>query len=75
MSTLLAAPPAPGTPGTLLLRPADAAKLLAVSTRTLWSITAPRGPVPCVRVGPGGGAVRYSLAALRQWIDGAAVAQ
>jgi excisionase family DNA binding protein len=45
----------------------DAADLLKVSSRTLYSLTRPRGPIPCVRVGPRG--VRYTLAALQEWID------
>ncbi len=50
----------------LLVTPHVAAKMLSVSERTLWSITAPRGDLACVRVGR---SVRYSLAALRVWID------
>jgi excisionase family DNA binding protein len=53
------------TPTILTLQ--EAADLLKVSTRTLYSLTRPRGPIPCLRVGPRG--VRYTLAALQQWID------
>jgi hypothetical protein len=35
----------------LLLRPRDAARVLAISERLLWSMTAPRGPIACVRFG------------------------
>lgn len=49
----------------LLLTVTAAAAALAVSPRTLWSLTAPRGPIPCVRIGR---AVRYDLNALRAWI-------
>jgi len=41
-----------------LLTVAQAAELLSVSERTLWSITAPRGTVPAVRIGR---LVRYEL--------------
>ncbi len=50
----------------LLLPPADAAEALSVCEKTLWSLTSPRGPIPCVRFGK---AVRYSPAALQAWIS------
>jgi excisionase family DNA binding protein len=34
----------------LLLRPSEAARLLAISERTLWQLTAD-GVIPCVRLG------------------------
>lgn len=46
----------------------EAADYLRVSSRTVYSLTWPRGPIHCVRVGPRG--VRYTLAALQAWIDG-----
>jgi len=49
----------------LLVTVTAAAAALAVSPRTLWSLTAPRGPIPAVRIGR---AVRYDLNALRTWI-------
>lgn len=49
-----------------LLTPAEAAKRLNISPRALWALTAPRGPVPCVRLGK---AVRYDPRALRGWIE------
>jgi len=49
----------------LLVRPAEAAKMLAICERSLWSLTK-RGEIPCVRVGR---SVRYDLADLRTWID------
>jgi excisionase family DNA binding protein len=52
------------TPTILTLQ--EAADVLRVSTRTLYSLTRPRGPIPCVRCGPRG--VRYSLAALQRFI-------
>jgi len=36
----------------LLVPPREAAWLLGgISTRHLWSLTAPRGPIPCIRLG------------------------
>jgi excisionase family DNA binding protein len=58
MSTAIA------TPTILTLQ--EAADLLKVSSRTLYAMTQPRGPIPCLRVGPRG--VRYTLAALERWI-------
>lgn len=46
----------------LLLRPAEAAKALGVSQRTLWSLAIPR-----VRFGKRG--VRYDVADLQRWIE------
>ena len=45
-----------------LLKPADAAQLLAISERTLWTLTK-EGKIPCVRLGR---SVRYSVEDLRQ---------
>ena len=54
----------------LALRPRDAAKALGVSQRTLWSLTAPRGPVPCLRVGAGKRqTVLYPVAELQAWLS------
>jgi hypothetical protein len=58
---------APVPPTRLLLTPRETAKALAVCEKTLWSITAPRGPLLAVRIGR---AVRYDLADLRAFIDG-----
>lgn len=52
----------------LALRPRDAAKAIGVSERTLWAMTAPRGPVPCVRLG---GCTLYPVAALQAWLAAA----
>lgn len=49
----------------LLLRPREAADAMGVCEKTLWSLTSPRGPIPCVRLGT---AVRYSPDALQRWI-------
>lgn len=53
----------------LALRPRDAAKALGISPRTLWGLSAPRGPIPCVRVGIGKRqSVLYPTAALQAWL-------
>ena len=52
---------------TLLLTPKQTAAALAISPKTLWSLSAPRGPIPTIRVGER--SVRYSVAALQRWID------
>jgi excisionase family DNA binding protein len=52
-------------PPHLLLTPREAAATLAVSARTLWALTHPRGPIHAVRVGR---SVRYELEGLRGWI-------
>lgn len=49
----------------LLLDARAAARLLSISTRTLWTMTQPRGPIPAVRIGT---RVLYSAAALEAWI-------
>jgi len=51
----------------LLLGVRDAAKALSVCERTLFSLTAPRGPIPAVRLGT---RVLYSVVSLQSWIDG-----
>lgn len=62
-------PPTPpnevATVQTLLVGIREAARLLSVSERTLWKLTAPRGPIPVVRLGK---AVRYSVDDLREWL-------
>lgn len=50
----------------LLLNSQQAAEALAISPRTLWAQTSPRGPIPCVRIA---GCVRYSVDDLRELID------
>jgi excisionase family DNA binding protein len=55
-----------GTP-TMLLTVREAAKALAVSEKTLWSLTTPRGTIPAIRVGER--SLRYSVTALAKWID------
>jgi predicted DNA-binding transcriptional regulator AlpA len=54
-------------PTTKLLLPApEAADLLSICEKTLWSITAPRGDLACVRIGR---RVLYSVDDLRRWIE------
>ena len=54
----------------LSLRPREAAQALGISTRTLWGLTTPRGPIPCLRVGHGKRQiVLYPVAALQAWLD------
>jgi len=43
----------------------DAARMLSISERALWSLTSPRGPVPAVRLGR---SVRYGVRALEEWL-------
>lgn len=61
----------PGSPASvaqarLLYRPDEAAELLGVSPRTLWSISQPRGELPVVRIGS---VTRYAHADLVSYID------
>ena len=51
----------------ILLTVSEASKALSISQRTLWALTAPRGPLPAVRIGRR--AVRYDPADLREFID------
>jgi hypothetical protein len=54
----------------LALRPRDAAKALGMSARTLWGLSAPRGPIPCLRVGHGKRqTVLYPVADLQTWLS------
>lgn len=54
----------------LALRPREAAKALGISARTLWGLTTPRGPIPCVRVGCGRRqTVLYPLAEMQTWLS------
>jgi predicted DNA-binding transcriptional regulator AlpA len=52
--------------GRILLSPPECAELLGYSERKLWSMTAPRGPIKCVREGR---SVRYSRRAIEQFIE------
>ena len=50
----------------LLLTARETATALRISERSLWSLTEPRGPIPCIRLGR---SVRYSPDALSAWIE------
>ncbi len=50
----------------LLLSAREAARALSVSERTLWSLTAPRGPIPSIRLMS---RVLYPINRLREFID------
>jgi len=53
----------------LALRPREASRALGLSPRTLWGLTAPRGPIPCLRIGHGKRrTVLYSVDALKAWL-------
>ena len=43
----------------------QAAKLLNVSERTLWSLSSPRGPIPVTRFGR---AVRYEVEQIKRFL-------
>lgn len=51
----------------LLENSREAAARLSISERQLWANTQPRGPIPCIRIG---GSVRFSIDALRAFIEG-----
>ncbi|TWU28411.1 helix-turn-helix domain-containing protein [Bythopirellula polymerisocia] len=60
----------------LALRPREAAKALSISARTLWGQTAPRGPIPCLRIGHGKRqSVLYPVAELQAWLSQQAEAE
>ena len=52
-------------PARLLVTAREAADLLAISTRTLWTLTNV-GDIPVVRIGR---CVRYDVADLQAWIE------
>lgn len=52
-------------PPRLLLTAREAADALSVCEKSLWSLTAPRGPIKCVRLGR---SVRYSVTTLQEFI-------
>jgi len=54
------------SPVRLLLPTREAAEALSISERTLWSLTEPRGPIPCVRIGR---SVRYHVADLEAYVE------
>lgn len=53
----------------IALRPREAAKALGISVRTLWALSAPRGPIPCARIGHGSRkSVLYSFTGIQAWL-------
>jgi excisionase family DNA binding protein len=50
----------------LLLTQMEAAAALAISERTLWGLTAPRGEIPAIKIGR---CVRYDPKDLAAWIE------
>jgi hypothetical protein len=63
------------TSSPLALRPRQAAAMLSISERTLWGLTAPRGPIPCTRIGGRGGIVLYRVADLDDWLRASQASQ
>jgi excisionase family DNA binding protein len=55
----------------LLLTPREAARMLSICEKTLWSLTK-RGEIPAVRIGR---AVRYDPRDLAAWIKSAKIAK
>lgn len=53
-------------PSPLAHRPREAARLLGVSERHLWSLTHPRGPIRCARSGV---CVLYPVSELEAWLQ------
>lgn len=49
----------------LALRPKEAAQAVGLGERTLWSLLAPRGPIPTIKVGA---AVLVPVEGLRAWL-------
>lgn len=51
----------------ILLRVPEAAEMLSISRTQFYdTLLAPRGPIPCIRIGT---CVRIPAAALRAWVD------
>lgn len=57
--------PRPDDPPALLVDAREAARRLAISSRTLWTLTR-RGELPAVRIGR---SVRYSVADLAAYVE------
>jgi excisionase family DNA binding protein len=60
------------TTAPLALSPKEAASSLGISERTLWASTAPRGPIPSVKLG---NRVLYPVAGLQEWLTRSAAEQ
>lgn len=60
----------------LALRPRETAKALGIGGRTLWGLTSPRGPIPCLRIGHGKRqTVLYPVVELQAWLSRQAEAE
>ena len=59
-------------PVPVLLMSDTAATMLGISGRMLWNLSAPRGPIPCVRLGR---AVRYDPEDLNAFVKNAKIWQ
>jgi predicted DNA-binding transcriptional regulator AlpA len=68
-----APPPPVPEPSPITVRAKRAASMLGVSERTLWSLTSPRGPIPCIRLADR--LVLYRVADLEAWVANAASAR
>jgi hypothetical protein len=53
------------SPAPLAFRPREAAQALGLSERSLWALTAPRGPIPAAKIGR---SVLYRLCDLERWL-------
>ncbi len=53
------------SPSPLAVGAREAAAMLAISRRTLWGLTAPRGPIPACKVG---GRVLYRVTDLEKYL-------
>ncbi len=54
-----------GQPFKLLISEIEAARILGISPRTLWTLRT-EGKIPFIRIGR---SIRYSVEALRKWIE------
>ena len=54
------------TPEKLLMSARETARMLSVCEKTLWSMSAPRGPIPVVRIGT---RCLYAVKSLQAYID------
>jgi hypothetical protein len=61
----LLSPSPPPTIPKLLLTAREAAAALSICGKTLFTMTAPRGPLRCIRIGK---SVRYAVTDLQQFI-------
>jgi hypothetical protein len=50
----------------LVVDAVEVARLIAISPRSLWAATAPRGDLPCIRIGR---MVRYRPQDLQDWLE------